>query len=93
MLRAGLDQSAIPSEIKCSKAIALQDYGNLDGPALVFAESVGIGPHEVDSCGWTLLHHAVNDSEEKQGMTDVGEGLLREMSAEAVDSRTLGVDQ
>ena len=82
VLRAGLDQSAIPSKIKFSKAIALQEYGSLDGPALAFAERYGIGPHDVDPDGWSLLHLAVKTAENTPSMIEVVHGLLREMSVE-----------
>ena len=68
LLRAGLDPSASPNEIKCSKAMALQDYGNLQGPARDFAEHKGLGPHDLDEYGWYLLHHAVKESQDTPGM-------------------------
>ena len=53
--------------------MALQDYGNLDGPARDFAEQKGYGPRDVDLNGWTLLHHAARISEHARGMTYVVE--------------------
>ena len=70
--------------------MALQDYGNLEGPALAFAENLGFGPRDVDGHGWGLLHHAVKDSQHTQGMIAVVEGLLREMSDDEVNARTTG---
>ena len=90
LCRAGLDPSASPNEIKCSKAMALQDYGNLEGPARDFAEHKGLGPHDLDEYGWTLLHYAVKESQDTQGMIPVVKGLVPEMSDAEVNARTTG---
>ena len=68
----------------------LQDMGGLQGAALEFAEGKGYGPLSVDSCGWTLLHHAVVQSQHRRGMLEVVRGLLEVMPVEVVDQRTGG---
>ena len=68
--------------------MALQDYGNLQGPARDFAEHKGLGPHDLDEYGRYLLHHAVKESQDTPGMIPVAEGLLQVMSDDEVNRRT-----
>ena len=68
----------------------LQDMGDLEGDALDFAEGKGYGPFSVDFNGWTLLHHAVVQSQHRRGMLEVVRGLLEVMPTELVDQRTGG---
>ena len=90
VLRAGLDPPASPDEIKCSKAMALQEFSDLEGPAREFAETKGFGHLSVDINGWTLLHHAVLQSEYTRGMVEVVEGLLDVMPSDEPDRKTSG---
>ena len=62
----------------------------LEGAALDYAEAKGYGVLEVDSNGWTLLHHASADSQHKRGMLEVIRGLLAAMPVEVVDQKTGG---
>ena len=64
--------------------------GGLQGAALEFAEGKGCGPLSVDSTWWTLLHHAVVQSQHRRGMLEVVRGLLAAMSVEVVDQKTGG---
>ena len=64
--------------------------GDLQGAALELAEGKGYGPRSVDSCGWTLLHHAAVQSQHRRGMLEVVRGLLEAMPVEVVDQRTGG---
>ena len=68
----------------------LQDMGDLEGPALDFAEGNGYGPFSVDFNGWTLLHHAAAQSQHRRGMLEVVRGLLEVMPTELVNQRTGG---
>ena len=54
LLRAGLDPSASPNEIKCSKARGLQEFSDVYGPAREFAENKGFGHRSVDIL--SLIH-------------------------------------
>ena len=62
----------------------------LEGAALDFAESKGYGVLEVDSNGWTLLHHAASESQHRRGMLEVIRGLLAVMPIDVVDQKTGG---
>ena len=62
----------------------------MEGAALDYAEAKGYGVLEVDSNGWTLLHHAAADSQHRRGMLEVIRGLLAAMPVEDVDQRTGG---
>ena len=62
----------------------------MHGAAREFAEAKGYGPRAVDSCGWTLLHHAVAQSQNRRGMFEVVRGLLEAMPVEVVNQRTFG---
>ena len=62
----------------------------MEGAALEYAEGKGYGVLEVDSNGWTLLHHAAADSQHRRGMLEVVEGLLEAMPVEVVDQVTGG---
>ena len=64
--------------------------GGWQGAALELAEGKGYGPLSVDSCGWTLLHHAAVQSQHGRGMLEVVRGLLAATSVEVVDQRTGG---
>ena len=64
--------------------------GDLQGAALELAEGKGYGPRSVDSCGWTLLHHAAVQSQHRRGMLEVVRGLLEAMPVEVVDQVTGG---
>ena len=56
--------------------MALQEVNGLEGAALEYAEGKGFGDViEVDSNGWTLLHHAAADSQHRRGMLEVVRGL------------------
>ena len=68
----------------------LQDMGDLGGDALDFAEGKGYGPFSIDEKGWTLLHHAVVQSQHRRGMLEVVRGLLEVMPVEVVDQRSGG---
>ena len=68
----------------------LQDMGDLQGAALELAEGKGYGPFSVDFNGWTLLHHAVVQSQHRRGMLEVARGLLEVTPTELVDQRTGG---
>ena len=68
----------------------LQDMGDLQGAALELAEGKGYGPFSVDFNGWTLLHHAVAQSQHRRGMLEVVRGLLEVMPSDLVDQRTGG---
>ena len=70
--------------------MALQDFGNLQGIALDYAENKGLGPRDVDQDGWRLLHHAVKDSQDTPGLIPVVRGVLLEMSEDEINSRTTG---
>ena len=70
--------------------MSLQEVGDLHGVAREFAEAKGYGPRSVDSCGWTLLHHAAVQSQHGRGMLEVVRGLLEAMPVEVVDQRTGG---
>ena len=87
LFRAGLDPSASPNEINISKAMSLQEIGDLDGAALELAEGKGLGPEDVDCMGWTLLHHSVVQPQHRRGMLEVVRGLLEVMPVEVVDQR------
>ena len=65
----------------------------LEGAALDFAESKGYGVLEVDSNGWTLLHHASSESQHRRGMIEVIRGLLAVMPIDVVDQKTGGGTQ
>ena len=68
--------------------------GDLQGAALELAEGKGYGPRSVDSCGWTLLHHAAVQSQHRRGMLEVVRGLLAAMPIiEVVDQKTGGGTQ
>ena len=45
-------------------------------------------PFSVDFNGWTLLHHAVMQSQHRRGMLEVARGLLEVMPTELVNQRT-----
>ena len=62
--------------------------GDLQGAALELAEGKGYGPRSVDSCGWTLLHHAAVQSQHRRGMLEVVRGLLEGMPTELVNQKT-----
>ena len=62
----------------------------MEGAALDYAEGKGYGVLEVDSNGWTLLHHAAADSQHRRGMLEVVRGLLAVMPIEVVDQKTGG---
>ena len=64
--------------------------GDLQGAALEFAEGKGCGPLFVDSCGWTLLHHATVQSQHRRGMLEVVRGLLEVMPIDLVNQTTNG---
>ena len=64
--------------------------GDLQGAALELAEGKGYGPLSVDSCGWTLLHHAAVQSQHGRGMLEVVRGLLEAVPVEVVDQTTGG---
>ena len=64
--------------------------GDLEGPALDFAEGNGYGPFSVDFNGWTLLHHAAAQSQHRRGMLEVIRGLLEVMPIEFIDQKTNG---
>ena len=70
--------------------MALQDMYDLEGAAAQFAEAKGYGPTEVDSNGWTLLHHAASESQHSRGMYDVIRGLLAVIPTELVNQKTAG---
>ena len=60
------------------------------GAAREFAEGKGYGPLSVDSNGWTLLHHAVVQSQHRRGMLEVVRGLFEVMPTELVGQRAGG---
>ena len=63
----------------------------MEGAALEYAEGKGFGDvTEVDSNGWTLLHHAAADSQHRRGMLEVVRGLLAAMPIDVVDQKTYG---
>ena len=62
----------------------------MEGAALDFAEGKGYGVLEVDSNGWTLLHHAASESQHRRGMLEVIRGLLAVMPIDVVDQKTGG---
>ena len=62
----------------------------MEGAALDYAEGKGYGVLEVDSNGWTLLHHAAAESQHRRGMLEVVRGLLAVMPIEVVDQKTGG---
>ena len=64
--------------------------GDLQSAALELAEGKGYGPRSVDSCGWTLLHHAAVQSQHRRGMLEVVRGLLGAMPGELVNQKTGG---
>ena len=68
----------------------LQDMGDLEGDALDFAEGKGYGPFSIDEKGWTLLHHAVVQSQHRRGMLKVVRGLLEVMPINLVNQKTTG---
>ena len=70
--------------------MALQDMYDLEGAAAQFAETKGYGPFEVDSSGWTLLHHAASEPQHSRGMYDVIRGLLAVIPTELVNQKTAG---
>ena len=62
----------------------------MEGAALEYAEGKGYGVLEVDSNGWTLLHHAAAESQHRRGMLEVGRGLLAAIPIDVVDQKTYG---
>ena len=63
----------------------------MEGAALEYAEGKGFGDvTEVDSNGWTLLHHAAADSQHRRGMLEVARGLLAAMPIAVVYQKTGG---
>ena len=63
----------------------------MEGAALEYAEGKGYNDvTEVDSNGWTLLHHAAVQSQHGRGMLEVARGLLEAVPVEVVDQRTGG---
>ena len=70
--------------------MALQDMYDLEGAAAQFAETKGYGPFDVDSNGWTLLHHAASESQHSRSMLDVIRGLLEVMPNDLVNQKTTG---
>ena len=45
---------------------------------------------DVDTIGWTILHHAAAESQHRRGMLGVVRGLLAAMPTEVVDQKTNG---
>jgi len=70
--------------------MALLGMDGLEGAALDYAEAKGYGVLEVDSNGWTLLHHAASESQHRRGMLEVIRGLLAVMPIDVVDQKTGG---
>ena len=70
--------------------MALQDMHDLEGAAAQFAQTKGYGPFDVDSNGWTLLHHAASESQHSRGRCDVIRGLLAVIPTELVNQKTTG---
>ena len=63
----------------------------MEGAALEYAEGKGYNDViEVDSNGWTLLHHAAVQSQHGRGMIEVAHGLLEAVPVEVADQRTGG---
>ena len=62
----------------------------MEGAALEFAEGKGYGVLEVDSNGWTLLHHAAAESQHRRGMLEVVRGLVAAMPIDVADQKTYG---
>ena len=62
----------------------------MEGAALDYAEGKGYGVLEVDSNGWTLIHHAAAESQHRRGMLEVVRGLLAAMPIDVVDQKTNG---
>ena len=62
----------------------------MEGAALEYAEGKGYGVLDVDTIGWTLLHHAAAESQHRRGMLGVVRGLLAAMPIEVVDQKTNG---
>ena len=62
----------------------------MEGAALDYAEGKGYGVLDVDTSGWTLLHHAAAESQHRRGMLEVVRGLLAAMPIDVVDQKTGG---